>query len=55
MEIILIIGAVAFVVFLLVRAGRNIETRDATTMLDAELIRYKSQFEQRASLSLTGR
>lgn len=52
METILIIGAVVFVVFLLVKAGRKIETRDATTMLDAELIRYKAQFEQRATLSL---
>ena len=52
MEIFIAIIIISVILFLLIKGGQSLESRDVTKMLDAELIKYKSQFEQRARLSI---
>lgn len=52
MEALIVIIALIFVVFMLVKGGRKLESRDVTSMHDQELVKYKSQFEQRAHLCI---
>ena len=52
MEILIGIIIASVILFLLIKGGQSLESRDVTKMLDAELIKYKSQFEQRAHLSI---
>lgn len=52
MEAFIVVAVVVAIIFILVKGGRKLENRDVKTMHDAELIKYKAQFEHRAHLSI---